>query len=207
MFVYLSSYQLGERASQFAARVDGEKRVGVIRNALDFSDDEKRLQAGQEFEFNGLKELGLNPTPLDLRTFFDTPDALGDVLADLDAIWVTGGNSFILRRAFEQSGLAMLLTRWSGKKNFCYGGYSAGICVLTPTLKGIHLADEPEVVPTGYNSEIIWEGLGLVPYAIAPHYRSDHHESAVIEQSVQYFIDHKIPFVALRDGEDLFLEV
>jgi dipeptidase E len=44
-----------------------------------------------------------------------------------------------------------------------YGGYSAGACVMTPTLKGIHIANEPGSNPESYSGRVIWEGLGLTP--------------------------------------------
>jgi len=40
-----------------------------------------------------------------------------------------------------------------------------------------------------------------VPFAIAPHFKSAHPESDAIQDSIGYYIEHKIPFVALRDGE------
>jgi dipeptidase E len=45
-----------------------------------------------------------------------------------------------------------------------------------------------------------------VPFCLAPHYRSDHFESKLIEKSVEYFIENKIPFIALHDGEALLLD-
>ena len=78
--------------------------------------------------------------------------------------------------------------------------------MITPTLEGIHLVDEPEIIPTGYARATIWPGLRFVPSCIAPHYRSDHSESALIEKVVEYFIEHKIQFIALRDGETLLLD-
>ena len=75
--------------------------------------------------------------------------------------------------------------------------------MLSPSLRGIHLADEPEVRPAGYPAEEIWEGLNLIPFYVTPHYRSGHVESAAIERTVAYYIEQKLPFVALRDGEAL----
>ena len=75
-----------------------------------------------------------------------------------------------------------------------------------PSLWEIHLADEPEVRPAGYPAEAIWEGLNLIPFYIASHDRSDHVESAAIERTVAYYIDHQLPFVALRDGEAFTLD-
>jgi dipeptidase E len=107
----------------------------------------------------------------------------------------------------QQSGLDAILFERTQDETFVYAGYSAGICVMTPTLKGIHLVDDPEIVLEGYRAEIIWDGLGFVPFSFAPHYRSDHRESALIEKSVEFFIAQKIPFIALHDGEVYITEI
>ena len=173
----------------------------MIRNAVDFSDDQDRHKAGLEQEFAYLKGLGLLPEAIDLREYFHEGKDIGDVVNQLDALWVAGGNAFILNSAFRQSGLDKILIEQLANDAFVYAGYSAGICILTPTLEGIHLADEPNVIPPGYPDEVIWKGIGLLPFCIAPHWRSDHPESAMIDESVEYFMEHKIPFIALRDGE------
>lgn len=78
--------------------------------------------------------------------------------------------------------------------------------MLGPTLKGVHLVDDPDQKPYGEEHETIWEGLGILEYAIMPHYQSEHPESDDVEQAVQYLKVHKIPFKTLRDGEVLVLE-
>ncbi len=201
MQLYLSSYRLGDKAADLARLVMGQKRIGVIRNALDFSDDQERLREGREREFNDLRNLGLFPEELDLRDYFYAQSELRRVVEEVDALWVVGGNTFVLRRAMQQSGFEAILLEKVQDERFVYAGYSAGICVLTPTLKGIHLVDDPDVIPDGYLEQIIWDGLGLVPFCFAPHYRSDHPESGLVEKSVEFFIDNKIPFIALHDGE------
>ena len=201
MKLYLSSYRLGNKAAELGKMVGGTKRIGVIRNALDLSTDLARLKEGREREFRDLQQLGLQPEELDLRKFFDTPERLGGQMEQYDALWVVGGNSFVLRRAMRQSGLDNVLLARKQDDHFVYAGYSAGVCVVTQTLKGIHLVDPPETVPEGYTNEIIWDGLNFVSFSVAPHYRSDHPESPAIENVVAYFIDNKLPFIALRDGE------
>jgi hypothetical protein len=37
-------------------------------------------------------------------------------------------------------------------------------------------------------NEADWEGLGLYPYCIARHYKSDHPESTRVDAMVEYFI-------------------
>jgi dipeptidase E len=63
------------------------------------------------------------------------------------------------------------------------------------------LADEPERIPPGYSAEVLWDGLGLIPYCIVPHYRSIHPESPLMELVVAYLVANEIPFITLRDGE------
>ena len=201
MKLYLSSFHLGDRAAEFADMVSGAKRVGVIRNSLDTSNDHERLRKGREHEFEDLRAIGLNPESIDLRDYFDDQSGLQGIVDGFDALWVVGGNTFVLRRAMRQSGLDVILIEKARDERFVYAGYSAGICVLTPNLDGIHLVDDPVIVPEGYSEQTIWEGLGLVPFSIAPHYRSDHPETEMIEKSVEYFIENKITFIALHDGD------
>lgn len=204
MKLYLSSYHFGARVDQFAAMFTTKKRIAVIANALDFSTDLEKLRNSKLRDLQELQSIGLNPEHLDLREYFDKPEALREKIREYGGVWVRGGNTFILRKALAASGLDTVLQQyWQDDRPFVYGGFSAGACVVTPTLHGIDLADEPELTPQGYDSEIIWDGLGFVPYSIAPHFRSDHPEASLIEKSVEYFQKNNIPFVGLRDGEDI----
>jgi dipeptidase E len=204
--LYLSSYHLGDEAQRLSGLGAKNNRVAVVQNALDAYTDVGRREIGLQREFADLKAIGLVAEELDLRLFFGKGAELQKNIEGFGYLWVTGGNTFVLRRAFSMSGLDSILHKKLDEDDFVYSGYSAGVCVLAPTLKGIHIADDPETIPKGYSSQIIWTGLGFIPYCIAPHYRSNHPESTLIEKSVEYFIEQKIPFVALRDGEALVLD-
>jgi dipeptidase E len=203
---YLSSYHLCDQPERLSALEAKINRVAVVQNALDAYSDLERRERGLQREFADLKAIGLVGEELDLRLFFGKAAELQKCIEGFGYLWVTGGNAFVLRRAFSLSGLDSILQKKLHEDDFVYSGYSAGICVLAPTLKGIHIADEPHAMPKGYPSQIIWTGLGFIPFCIAPHYRSNHSESPLIEKSVEYFIEQKIPFVALRDGEALILD-
>ncbi|MEC5423543.1 Type 1 glutamine amidotransferase-like domain-containing protein [Virgibacillus sp. C22-A2] len=95
---------------------------------------------------------------------------------------------------------------YKDNKNILYGGYSAGVCILGPTLKGIHFADDPNQKPFGEEYQTIWDGLHILEYAIAPHYKSDHPESEDIDKYIEYMINNRIPFKALKDGEVIIIE-
>lgn len=107
----------------------------------------------------------------------------------------------MLRQAMKISGLDDILKKLVGKDNILYGGYSAGACVLAPTLKGMDLVDDSNIKPYGDQSEIAWDGLGILNYSVIPHYQSDHAEAESAKKAVKYMIENKILFKALKDGE------
>jgi len=207
MKLYLSSYRLGNHPERFLDPHAQNKRVAVIQNAHDCWTDPVKRKAVLDREFADLIELGLEPVELDLRKFFGRQEALREEVAKFAYCWAMGGNCFVLRRAYALSGLDTLLHEFAKEDaGLIYGGYSAGVCVMCPTLDGIHLADEPGLYPEGYGSEVIWDGLDLYPYCIVPHYRSDHFESELMEGVVEYLIRKKTPFIALHDGEAIVFD-
>jgi dipeptidase E len=134
MKLYLSSYNLGDKPARLAALPAKNKKVAVIRNALDIYTDPVRLKQGLEAECVELKAIGLHPEALDLRLFFGNAEKLEAYLREFGFIWVTGGNSFVLRRAFAQSGLDIILKKKLCEDDFVYAGYSAGACIVAMSL-------------------------------------------------------------------------
>ena len=200
MRLYLSSFRMGNQPQELLPLVYGGRRVAVIANAVDGSDQHTREES-VALDVSNLSKLGLNAEEVDLRHYFGRSQQLAQTLTQFNLLWVRGGNTFVLRRAFKLSGFDELLKQLLSEDAVAYGGYSAGVCILCPSLHGIELVDDPLYVPGGYEADILWEGLGVLPYMVAPHYRSNHPESAATEQTVQYFIDQHILFKALRDGE------
>ncbi len=202
MKLYLSSYFLGNHPGELAKLVGSNKNVGIIMNAADFYGNEKRPSYLAN-EIEKMKNIGLTAEELDLRDYFNNNGALKAKLESYGLVWVMGGNSFTLRRAMRMSGFDSVINDLVTNEILAYGGFSAGSCVATNTLKGIEHVDNPEQTPEGYDKEIIWEGLGFVDFSIAPHYRSEHPESEEIEKVVQYFEENNMPYRALHDGEVL----
>lgn len=197
MRLYLSSFRVGNEAARLREMVDGGV-LALIPNAMDHVAEPAREESNERAAAE-LWEVGIPSRELDLRGFFGRPQDLSQEIAPFAGVWVRGGNAFVLRRAMRLSGFDQLLPLLL-ETNFVYGGYSAGACVLGPSLEGIGRVDEPELDPHGYGS-IIWEGLGVLPYLVLPHFRSDHHESGAIEEEVAYCERRGLPFVTLRDGE------
>lgn len=205
MKLYLSSFRNGNKPEELLKLLGNGRRTALILNAVDFKSEEDRA-ANYDDEAARLESIGLLPTEIDLRDYFGKQNELKAQLAKYDLIWVRGGNVFILRRAFKQSGADIIIKELIEKNDIVYGGYSAGVDILQPHLRGIELVDSPDVVPAGYDAEVIWDCMGLLTYCVAPHYRSDHPESADIDKVVNNYIENHIPFIALRDGEAIVVE-
>ena len=182
------------------------KKIAVIRNAIDDAEPGVRKESVERV-FQELKEIGLTDfEELDLRNYFGKEKELEKKLLNYGGIWIAGGNVFVLKRAVEKSGFEPIIKRLLAEDRIVYAGYSAGSVLATPTLKGIELVDDVTVAYKDDKEDFQWSGLGLVDYSIAPHYRSDHHESERIEKTVAYFKEKNLPFKTLRDGEVIVVD-
>lgn len=204
MKFYLSSYKLGKDTEKLKSMVSKDKKIGFVPNSLDYVEPEARKESNDK-NIKDLTDIGLKVEMLDLQEYFGKKEELAKKISELGGIWVRGGNVFILRKAMKLSGLDEILTGMK-REDFFYGGYSAGGCILSPDFRGwLELFDDPNAIPYE-DKELIWEGLNLIDYAFVPHYDSDHHESEDVEKVIQYCIDNKILFKALRDGEVIIIE-
>lgn len=208
MKFYLSSFKIGnEKHKLLELTKNGNRKVAYINNALDFATDLERKRQSDSADISDLKRLGFDVDLLDLQQYFHKSNDLKEKLHHYDVIWVRGGNTFVLAQAMRLSGFYEIIrTYYKNSKDIVYGGYSAGICILAPTLKGLQLVDDPFQKPYGEEYQTIWDGLHILDYAIAPHYQSDHKESSDIENVIEYMIDHQIPFKTLSDGEVIIIE-
>ncbi len=201
MRLYLSSYKFGNFTDELLKLVGNNKKVAVIGNSRDWSQDRERAEKGLREQIQTLNSFGFSAEKLDLKKYFGKKEALKEYLSTFGLVWVLGGNTFVLKRAYEQSGFDLIIKEMLAKDKIVYGGYSAGVVILSPSMKGLEIVDDPNIVPERYAPEFSWDGLGLVDYNIAVHYRSDHPESAAVETEIEYLEKNKIPYKTLRDGE------
>jgi dipeptidase E len=208
MKFYLSSFKVGDEAQKLQELTqNGNRKVVYISNAMDYIPDLEVRNRYNADDMSELEMLGFKVQSLDLRDYFGKVKELEEAIKEYDVIWVSGGNAFVLMQAMKLSGLDIIIRKlYEEKAEVLYGGYSAATYVLGPTLKGFHIVDNPNEKPYGEQHETIWEGLGIIDYTIAPHYCSDHFESDAVGRSVQYLIDNKILFIALRNGEAIVIE-
>lgn len=203
MRLFLSSYRLGSDRASLTRLCPPPCRVGVIANAADGWPEAAREWA-VDSELNDLRALGYTPEEVDLRNFLDGQPSILPILQRHQLIWVRGGNTFVLRVRMAQCGADKALTELIKTCGVAYGGYSAGACILAPTLRGLESLDDPSETSAVCGRPAIWEGLGLIDFQIVPHYRSEGHEypERIEELAVRYERE-RVPFRTLRDGETI----
>ncbi len=200
MKLYLSSYFFGNSPEKLINLLEPGKKIAIIMNAADICGDEKHPEYLAK-EIEKFKQFDFLAEELDLRDYFEKSVLLARKLSEYGAVWVMGGNTFVLLRAMRYSGFDKLIAPLVHDNSIVYAGFSAGSVAATKTLKGIELVDDPRQIPSTYNDEVVWNGLGLVDFSIAPHYMSDHPESPMIDKVVSYFKENNMPFKAIKDGQ------
>lgn len=206
MKLYLSSYEIGNKGEKLIDLAP-KKTIGYIPNARDYTpvDLARKVKRTSE-DMQKLTDLGFQVEMLDLRDFFGETENLRNKLNSLGSVFVSGGNTFILRQAMLLSGMDIILEELK-KTDFCYAGYSAGGCVLAPNLRSYSIVDDATQTPYEDCKETIWEGLNFVDFAFMPHWDSDHPESADVEKEIDYCISNNIKYRAIRDGEVIIMEI
>lgn len=205
MRLYLSSYRLGDHPHRLSAMLDAPGPAAVIGNALDAATADRRERA-IEFEINALAGIGVAAEEVDLRDHFGDPARCAEELARYRMVWVRGGNVFVLRHALARSGADRALTRLVTSDAIVYAGYSAGCCVLAPSLHGLELIDPPDATRDAYGAPPRWDGLGLLDHAIVPHYRSPHPESEAAELVAKRYTADGVPHRTIRDGQAVVID-
>lgn len=199
MRLYLSSYQLGSQPEQFTCQVTGQRRGWLIMNALDGAADQRRRIDDTARQIDQLAGIGLVAGNVDLRAGFDPT-------ARPDFVWVRGGNVFVLRMAMARSGFDRWIMERIAQNDLVYGGFSAGSCVLAPSLKGLEHCDPVEEAIAAYG-EVRFDGLGVLDRPVVPHLDSPGHpETELLGHVANVYDAAGQGYWALRDGQAVVVD-
>ncbi len=200
MKLYLSSFKLGNKTEELKKWIsEHNNKLCLIPNARDIYPDGERKTSGIQADAKELEDLGFDVTIISLKDYFNKKEELFKRLEEFSAFFSIGGNVFVLRQAMHLSGFDEYLKTIENDPNHLYGGYSAGICVLAKDLHGLDVCDDPN--SNVYGIDTMWEGLGYFDYIFLPHYKSDHKETKLIDESVEYCNKNNIKYRTLRDGD------
>lgn len=205
MRLYLSSFRMGDCPERLVELARGGRRAAVIANATDVYPTQDRAE-GVQRETDALEVLGFEAEEFDLRRHFDNSN-VHEQLSEYDVVWVRGGDVFTLRYTLARSGADKAIVSLLRDDAIVYGGYSAGPCVLAPSLSGLEHVDNPEYVKVLYGAEAPMAGLGVLDFCIVPHVSSPGHpESTACDRLADRYREAGTPHRTLRDGQVLIVD-
>ena len=172
-----------------AEAVGDARRVAFVPYAaVTFSYDEYVRRVREGLDGLGLEINGVHAA--------DDP---ARAVAEAEAVFVGGGNTFHLLREMYRLGLIAVIRATAGG-GAPYVGWSAGANVAGPTIRTTN--DMPIVEPPSFDA------LGLVGFQINPHYTdAPGHQGETRAQRLAEFVaaDPDVPVVGLPEGTALRL--
>lgn len=193
MRLYLSSYGLGNHTDELLSLCGTGRRAAVLANAGDLLPAAER-EALVRHELAELTSAGFQPYEVDVRR-----EGAIDRLGAADLLWVPGGNVFVLRSVLDRTGADVVITSLLRDDALVYGGYSAGACVLAPSLHGLEAVDDATVV-----EDPVLTGLGLLDRPVVPHLVSPGQPwSGACDRAAAAYAAQGQRIWPLRDGDAL----
>ena len=173
MRLFLASQDFGNYVDKLHEMVGGNRRMLFVYNARDdayIGQEESRKEKVEGKHKARIEKAGFEFKELDLRKFFGKEKELEKFIQKFDpgVIYVNGGNNFVISRAFVQSGFGKILRQNLKEDRYVYMGDSAGAIIMSEDLRYYARGNE-DVVPEGYGSKVVWDGVGIISKYILPH--------------------------------------
>lgn len=145
-----------------------------------------------------LVDMGFQVTDVDIEG--KTEGELRKALADIDVLFVSGGNTFYLLEKTLASGFDNVAKECinAGK---VYIGSSAGAVLVSPTIAFVEGLDDPKAAPSLES----YEGLNEVPFLVMPHYGDADYEE-VYKEVLEKWKDRGYELKLLTNNEALIAE-
>lgn len=142
-----------------------------------------------EQDRKALVEMGFQIKDVDIAG--KTEEELREVCADVDCIFVAGGNTFYLLEQTRKSGFDKVIKE-SIAKDILYIGSSAGSVLLGPSIEWVDQFDDKSVAHL--DSE---DALGIVDFSVMPHDEVYHQKNREVMEAYK----KKYYFIPLRNTE------
>jgi len=122
-------------------------------------------------------------------------------LARVDAIFVSGGNTFYLLQQLQRcNGLSIIRERITG--GVLYMGSSAGSIIAGPDIEPVRTIDNAVKAPKLKDTK----GLGLVDFVVFPHWGSDSFRKVYLQERLAHAYTTKHKIILLTDRQYIRVE-
>lgn len=183
----LASYGIGALPELAGGDVGGLRFAFVPTAAGPEAEGKEWVQADRR----QLEALGCHVSTLDLAGV--EAGEVAAVLHDVDGVFLTGGNSYLLLWHARRSGFAELAVPLVEGGRILYAGTSAGAMIAGPDLAPAANLDNRREVPELESSV----GLGLVTFTVLPH--DNDSEARALHDEIEA-AHPSTSFVRLDDG-------
>lgn len=144
---------------------------------------------------NRIKEV-IDPWGIDVVGIHTYPNPEA-AISDNKAVFVGGGNTFLLLKTLYENHLVELIRKRVNEGNLLYIGSSAGTNVATKSINTTN--DMPITYPPSFDA------IQIVPFNINPHYiemESETHKGETRDQRINEYLEmaHALPVLGLREG-------
>lgn len=160
MLLYLTS-QAYLTLDKFTAYIP-QYRPGLTVAFIPTAGDMYASAPWQDKDRTKLEEMGMHVIDITLKD--KTENQLRLELAEVDILFVAGGNTFYLLEHAIKSGF-MRIAKELVQRGVIYIGSSAGSVLAGPSIEPTKTLDDPKVAVLDS-----FEGLGFVEFIVLPHY-------------------------------------
>ncbi|MCW2288013.1 dipeptidase E [Leucobacter luti] len=193
MNLLLLSISLGavpEFLSECVGTLTRQLRLGYISDAAEGMPFAER-------ELHGVRDLGHEV--MEIRARDADADAFAAKLSTCDAVYVAGGETFVLLEALRSNGTGEVLAQ-RVRAGLPYIGCSAGSVIAGPSITPVEMLDD-RTLAVGLTSD---EGLGLIDRVIIPHAdgKIPPYPIALIERIISTY-GEQFPLLTLNDDQAL----
>ncbi|XP_021185949.3 probable alpha-aspartyl dipeptidase [Helicoverpa armigera] len=148
-----------------------------------------------------IKEV-MEPWGIDVTGLHTYPYVI-DKIKNSKAIFIGGGNTFLLLKTLYEKELLQLIKEKVDEGSLVYLGSSAGTNVATASIHTTN--DMPIIYPPSFNA------IGIVPFNINPHYTdmiSETHKGETRDQRIYEYLQmmHAKPVLGLKEGSMLHVD-
>lgn len=148
-------------------------------------------------EIRQLEQAGFDMVMIDIENRKESE--LRKLFKDIDAIFVTGGNTYFLLHNTRASGFDRIAKEMV-QNGTPYIGSSAGALLAGKNIDIARKLDEPELVQMSD-----FTGLGLVDYAPLPHVGNTQFQQG-IEETIAEWQDKPLKIIGLTDTQGILIQ-
>jgi dipeptidase E len=195
LFSYGITQKTADKLSDFIGKTPAQSKILFITTPTNTYEKKPDWMLKSIKQF---KSFGFEVERFDLEEAFNKGIDIKAKVAESDAVYVSGGNTYYFLYWAEKTQLKSILENFL-QNGGVYSGSSAGVVCQIKDLTPVAWLDEPEKAP-----KVVKEGMQLTSLVVIPHWKNPKYHQT-LKKMKEYYIDRGIKTFEIEDGEALFI--